>query len=195
MGTYSSILDWRIPWAEELGELQSVQPQRVGYYWATHRIILYHLDLRSEIYISLISGTKKLVAVVRPSVLIDSRKKEWDGKGGFRYMQRKMRERQRRTSMSPDGLATLCQGWCPTPRGNEAKSVIVLNICHGQNWGSSKTSYSNLFLMVSCLMLTVTHGFRMGWEFRSRFLQISYSRLSTLEVFQFLLKLVGGLSP
>ena len=27
--------------------------------------ILYHLDLRSEIYISLISGTKKLVAVVR----------------------------------------------------------------------------------------------------------------------------------
>ena len=48
-------------------------------------------------------------------------------------MQRKMRERQRRTSMSPDGLATLFQGWCPTPQGNEEKSVTVLNICHGQN--------------------------------------------------------------
>ena len=35
--------------------------------------ILYHLDLRSEINISLISGTKKLVARVRPSVLTDSR--------------------------------------------------------------------------------------------------------------------------
>ena len=43
--------------------------------------ILYHLDLRSEIYISLISGTKKLVAVVRPSVLTDSRRRSEMVKG------------------------------------------------------------------------------------------------------------------
>ena len=29
MGTYSSILAWRIPWTEEPGGLQSIRPQRV----------------------------------------------------------------------------------------------------------------------------------------------------------------------
>ena len=29
MATYSSILDWRIPWTEELGGLQSMGSQRV----------------------------------------------------------------------------------------------------------------------------------------------------------------------
>ena len=31
MATYSSILAWKIPWAEEPGRLQSMGSQRVGY--------------------------------------------------------------------------------------------------------------------------------------------------------------------
>ena len=31
MATHSSILAWRIPWTEELGELQSMESQRVGH--------------------------------------------------------------------------------------------------------------------------------------------------------------------
>ena len=31
MATHSSILAWRIPWTEELGGLQSMGSQRVGY--------------------------------------------------------------------------------------------------------------------------------------------------------------------
>ena len=31
MATHSSILAWRIPWTEELVELQSVASQRIGY--------------------------------------------------------------------------------------------------------------------------------------------------------------------
>jgi len=31
MATHSSILAWRIPWAEETGGLQSIWPQRVGH--------------------------------------------------------------------------------------------------------------------------------------------------------------------
>ena len=31
MGTYSSIPDWRIPWTEEPGGLQSIGSQRVGH--------------------------------------------------------------------------------------------------------------------------------------------------------------------
>ena len=34
MVTYSSILDWRIPWTEEPGRLQSIGYQRVGHNWA-----------------------------------------------------------------------------------------------------------------------------------------------------------------
>ena len=30
MGTHSSILAWEIPWTEEPGGLQSIEPQRVG---------------------------------------------------------------------------------------------------------------------------------------------------------------------
>ena len=32
MATDSSVLDWRIPWTEEPGGLQSVGSQRVGHY-------------------------------------------------------------------------------------------------------------------------------------------------------------------
>ena len=35
IATHSSILAWRIPWAEEPGGLQSMGSQRVGYDWAT----------------------------------------------------------------------------------------------------------------------------------------------------------------
>ena len=31
MATHSSILDWKIPWAEEPGRLQSMESQRVGH--------------------------------------------------------------------------------------------------------------------------------------------------------------------
>ena len=31
MATHSSILAWKIPWMEEPGRLQSIQPQRVGH--------------------------------------------------------------------------------------------------------------------------------------------------------------------
>ena len=31
MATHSSILTWKIPWAEEPGGLQSMGPQRVGH--------------------------------------------------------------------------------------------------------------------------------------------------------------------
>ena len=35
MATHSSILAWRIPWAEEPGKLQSMGLQRVRHDWAT----------------------------------------------------------------------------------------------------------------------------------------------------------------
>ena len=35
MATHSSILAWEIPWMEELGRLQSTEPQRVGHDRAT----------------------------------------------------------------------------------------------------------------------------------------------------------------
>ena len=31
MATHSSILAWRIPWTEEPGKQQSIEPQRVGH--------------------------------------------------------------------------------------------------------------------------------------------------------------------
>ena len=35
MATHSSLLAWRIPWAEEPGELQSMGSQRSGHEWVT----------------------------------------------------------------------------------------------------------------------------------------------------------------
>ena len=32
MATHSSILSWRIPWAEKPGELQSIESQRAGHH-------------------------------------------------------------------------------------------------------------------------------------------------------------------
>ena len=45
MTTHSSILAWRIPWAEEPGGLQSMRSQRGGHQWTTetaHRLSLDH---------------------------------------------------------------------------------------------------------------------------------------------------------
>ena len=36
MATHSSILAWKIPWAEETGELQSMESQRVTQNWVTN---------------------------------------------------------------------------------------------------------------------------------------------------------------
>ena len=40
MGTHSSILAWKIPWAEEPGRPESTGSQRVGHDWAAHNAIL-----------------------------------------------------------------------------------------------------------------------------------------------------------
>ena len=36
MVTHSSILEWRIPWTEESGRLQSMESRRVRHFWATN---------------------------------------------------------------------------------------------------------------------------------------------------------------
>ena len=53
MATHSSILAWRIPWAEEPGGLQSMGPKRVRHNWATkystqHSIEQKPLDLQCD---------------------------------------------------------------------------------------------------------------------------------------------------
>ena len=40
MATHSSTLDWKIPWAEEPGRLQSMGLQRVGHDLATEHTAL-----------------------------------------------------------------------------------------------------------------------------------------------------------
>ena len=35
MAVHSSSIDWKIPWTEEAGRLQSMESQRVGHDWAT----------------------------------------------------------------------------------------------------------------------------------------------------------------
>ena len=41
MATHSSILAWKIPWAEEPGGLQSVGLQRVGHSWVTNFTFIF----------------------------------------------------------------------------------------------------------------------------------------------------------
>ena len=43
MATYSSILDWRIPWIEEPGRLPSMGSQRVGHNWVTNTFNFLYL--------------------------------------------------------------------------------------------------------------------------------------------------------
>ena len=40
---HSNILAWRILWSEELGRLQSMESQRVGYYWMTNTFTFFHI--------------------------------------------------------------------------------------------------------------------------------------------------------
>ena len=44
MATHSSVLAWRIPWAEEPGELQSMASQRVGHDLVTDKQ-QHHVDI------------------------------------------------------------------------------------------------------------------------------------------------------
>ena len=41
MATHSSILAWKIPWAEEPGGLQSMGSRKVRYDWASERLMFY----------------------------------------------------------------------------------------------------------------------------------------------------------
>ena len=52
MATHSSILAWRIPWAEEPRGLQSTGSQRVGHDWATtlYTLYTYHVLIPINIY-------------------------------------------------------------------------------------------------------------------------------------------------
>ena len=46
MSTHSSILAWKIPWAEEPGGLQSMGPQTVGHDWV-HSIPFHNFFIHS----------------------------------------------------------------------------------------------------------------------------------------------------
>ena len=52
MATYSSILDWRIPWTEEPGRLQSMGLQKAGHDWATntHSLTVWYICLFETMY-------------------------------------------------------------------------------------------------------------------------------------------------
>ena len=41
MATHFSILAWKIPWTEELGQLQSMGSQRVGHNWVTSHFFFF----------------------------------------------------------------------------------------------------------------------------------------------------------
>ena len=43
MATHSSILAWKIPWAEEPGGLQSMGLQRVRHDWATEQVYKFRI--------------------------------------------------------------------------------------------------------------------------------------------------------
>ena len=51
MATYSSILAWKIPWKQELGELYSMGSQRVGHDWETKtysQVLFYNKNAKSR---------------------------------------------------------------------------------------------------------------------------------------------------
>ena len=55
LATHSSILDWRIPWREELGGLHAMGSQRVGHNWATNT----YTHTRKGDILPKVSGKKK----------------------------------------------------------------------------------------------------------------------------------------
>ena len=68
MATYSSILAWRIPWAEELGGLQSKGSQRVGHNQPTKRVHAHvHTHTHTHTFSnhpSIIKARKQLLSVM-----------------------------------------------------------------------------------------------------------------------------------
>ena len=46
MATHSHILACKIPWAQELGRLQSMELQRAGHNWATEQAQAHKLNFR-----------------------------------------------------------------------------------------------------------------------------------------------------
>ena len=66
MATYSSILAWRIPWAEDSGRLQPTGLQRVGRDWATSLslFILHHFpflkDLHYHLFVLTVKSSKRI---------------------------------------------------------------------------------------------------------------------------------------
>ena len=48
MATYSSTLDWKIPWMEEPGGLQSMGLRRVGHDWVTSLLLFTFMHLRRK---------------------------------------------------------------------------------------------------------------------------------------------------
>ena len=79
MVTHSSILAWRIPWAEEPGGLQSTGSQRVGHHLATERV---HTRATQRVYpqgqpgitlrVWILHFQNSCVSASTPSVLIIS---------------------------------------------------------------------------------------------------------------------------
>ena len=43
MATHSSVLAWRVPWAEEPGGLQSMGSQRAGHEWVANTLLFHFL--------------------------------------------------------------------------------------------------------------------------------------------------------
>ena len=66
MATHSSILAWRIPWAEESGRVQPTGLQRVGRDWATSLslFILHHFpflkDLHCHLFVLTVKNSKRI---------------------------------------------------------------------------------------------------------------------------------------
>ena len=68
MATHSSILAWRIPWAEESGGLQSMESHRVGHDWVTKHSTAQHsifLENWHFLHINMYFGSVQSLSRVR----------------------------------------------------------------------------------------------------------------------------------
>ena len=81
IATHSSILDWRIPWTEEPGGLQSMGSKRIGHNWVTnaHRFVIGFLSRGKLLLISWLYSPSEvileprkiksvIVSIVSPSI-------------------------------------------------------------------------------------------------------------------------------
>ena len=65
MATHSSILAWRIPWAEEPGELQSIGLQRVRHNWVTFTFTFHFFTLGADsLYLLLAEATTSCLDIL-----------------------------------------------------------------------------------------------------------------------------------